>query len=193
MNKNDTTSAVVDGVLKALIVGGTFSTAIIVPNVLQILDKPVGSALKKLDKRSQQRELRRVLYYMKKKQLIAVTKSYDYGISITKKGRSRLERVALDVLEISIPKKWDKKWRLVFFDIPEKHKSGRDALTRKLKELGFYQLQRSVLVHPYPCHTEIEAITLAYGIDQYVSYIETDHIDHQALLMKKFRNLRHRK
>jgi DNA-binding transcriptional regulator PaaX len=41
--------------------------------------------------------------------------------------------------------KWDEKWRIVAFDIPEKFKTGRDALRRKLKEVGFHELQKKYL------------------------------------------------
>jgi len=47
-----------------------------------------------------------------------------------------------------ITKPWDKKWRLVVFDIPEKNRLARDALRKKLKELGFAPLQRSTWISP---------------------------------------------
>ena len=46
-------------------------------------------------------------------------------------------------------KKWDKKWRLVIFDLPEKESGKRNALRKKLTNLGFGQWQRSVYVSPY--------------------------------------------
>ena len=187
-DRSDITSTIVDAILKTLILSGTLTVTVMAPNALQALDKPLAKFFKKMDKRAQERELRRVLYYMKKKQLIR-SQDYDHGISITALGRKRLQRVEIDSLTIAKPKKWDKKWRIVFFDIPESQKNGRDALTRKLKDLGFYQLQRSVLVHPYPCLNELTAVTHAYGINRFVSIIETDYIDKQKLLFRKFRNL----
>ena len=179
------TSAVIDGILKLLVVGGSISTVLVAPNILQMLNKPVSKFFKAMDKREQERELQRILYYMKDQGL--VSGSYDHGLKISNKGRKRLERVALEAIAIAKPRRWDRKWRLVFYDIPERSKIGRHALLGKLKGLGFYQLQRSVLVHPYPCREEVVAVSAAYGINQYVSYIETDHIDQQKLLISKFR------
>lgn len=42
--------------------------------------------------------------------------------------------------------KWDKKWRVVVFDIPEKHKKLRHALRWKLREWEFIPWQKSVWV-----------------------------------------------
>ena len=176
-----------DGVLKLLVTSSGLAAAVIAPNILQVLDKPFGKFMKTMDKRQREREVQRVLYYMKQRGL--VSGNYDHGLQITKSGLKKLQQLNIDHLSIPHPTHWDKQWRLVFFDIPEKHKAGRDALTRKLKELGFYPLQRSVLVHPYPCRNEIAAISSAYGINQFVSYIETSHIDQEKLLRKRFRTL----
>lgn len=43
---------------------------------------------------------------------------------------------------------WDKKWRVVIFDIEEKEKRTRNALRQKLVSLGFGELQKSVYVTP---------------------------------------------
>jgi DNA-binding transcriptional regulator PaaX len=182
-----TTEAIVDSVLKLLVSSSGLAAAIIAPNVLQSLNKPFGVFLKTMDKRQQEREIRRVLYYMKQRDLISG--EYDHGLKITNRGKKRLESSDESSIFIPHPNKWDKRWRLVFYDIPESHKLGRDALTRKLKSLGFYPLQRSVLVHPFPCRKQIEQVTQIYDINSYVSYIETDHIDQEKLLIKKFSSI----
>ena len=180
--------AVIDGILKLLVTSSVLGVAVIAPNMIQVLDKPMARFFDKMDKRSQEREVRKALYYMRRQDLIASLHNYDHGIRLKAKGKKRLQKVELKTLTITKPKHWDKKWRIVFYDIPERYKLGRDALTRKLKDLGFYQLQRSVLAHQYPCRDEIAAVTLAYGVSRFVSYIETDHIDQQKLLLKKLKN-----
>ena len=45
--------------------------------------------------------------------------------------------------------KWDKYWRLVIFDISEKHKYKRDVLREKLNQLGFGMFQKSIYITPY--------------------------------------------
>ncbi len=49
-----------------------------------------------------------------------------------------------------IKKPWDGKWRFVIFDIPQKEVNFRNIIRRRLKELDFRQLQRSVWFSPLP-------------------------------------------
>lgn len=46
-------------------------------------------------------------------------------------------------------KKWDGKWRVVIYDIAEVSKNIRENLRRKLHELGFGMIQKSVWVSPH--------------------------------------------
>lgn len=45
--------------------------------------------------------------------------------------------------------KWDQRWRLLIFDIPERNRRIRDILRIILKSYNFYRLQKSVFVTPY--------------------------------------------
>ncbi len=47
-------------------------------------------------------------------------------------------------------RKWDGKWRLALFDVPQTHVALRTRLRRKLRELRFGWLQNSVWVSPDP-------------------------------------------
>jgi len=82
---------------------------------------------------------------------------------------------------------WDGKWRIVVFDIPEKIKRGRDALREKLKELGFYELQKSVFVFPYKCQNEIEFVIEFFNLRKYVRFGTLDSIDNNLHLKKIFK------
>jgi DNA-binding transcriptional regulator PaaX len=184
MSNNDTTRAIIDGLLKFTLTSSAIATTLVIPNAIQALDKPLNHYLDYLDKRARERELRRLGSYMKKQGL--VTGSYEHGLSITKAGRKRAEKADFDNLSIAKPEKWDKKWRLVLFDIPEQHKKGRDYLTHKLKTLGFQQLQQSVWIYPFQCRKEVETVSITFGVSRYVTYIATSHIDHQNKLTDRF-------
>ena len=82
---------------------------------------------------------------------------------------------------------WDNKWRLVFFDIPEKYRWGRDSLRKKLKELGFFELQKSVFIFPYECKDEVDFIIEYYGIRKHVRYGVFDFIDNESHLKDYFK------
>ena len=188
MNKRVETAAAIDGILRFVVGGGTIATILIAPGMAEVLDKPTRAYFSRLDKRSQQRELKRILYYMKQKGLIKPTsEDYAHGLVVTKQGKHRIKHSDFENITIPELEKWDQKWRLVFFDIPEEHRAGRRQLINKLKQIGFQQLQQSVWVHPFPSRPEIEQIASEYKVQKYVSYIEATGLDSQNPLKKRFK------
>ncbi|MDO8569723.1 MAG: CRISPR-associated endonuclease Cas2 [bacterium] len=83
--------------------------------------------------------------------------------------------------------KWDNKWRIVIFDIPEKKKKIREIFRFRLKGLGFLELQHSVFVLPFECHNELEYIIEFYNIRRFVRFIKADHIDNELDLKHRFK------
>lgn len=185
MSKRDVTSSVIDTVLKIAVMGGVITTAMAAPNMIQALEKPLDKFLRHMDKRQRERELRRIISYMKTSKLIEG--SYQHGLQITAKGRQRLQSRNLAKLQVQPQDCWDGMWRLVLYDIPESHKYGRNALTAKLNKLGFYQLQRSAWLHTFPCRDVIEEVTAHYKIDNYVSYLEILSVDNQTSIVEGFK------
>jgi len=93
-------------------------------------------------------------------------------ITLTKLGQKKVLEYQVDVMELDVPLKWDGKWRVVIFDIPESRKTHRDVFRRKLIDLGFERIQDSVWRHKYPCAKEIEFLSHLYEIYPYVDMIE---------------------
>jgi DNA-binding transcriptional regulator PaaX len=87
-------------------------------------------------------------------------------IRLTEKGKKMAGWLQIDALKIKRPKKWDGKWRLVIFDISQLKKFYREAFRGKLKELGFYPLQKSVWIFPFDCKDEIELLRDFFGLSQ---------------------------
>ena len=55
----------------------------------------------------------------------------------------------METEKIAIEKRrWDRRWRIVIFDIPERRKSVRAKLRRFMQEYGFVRLQDSVWIYP---------------------------------------------
>ena len=77
----------------------------------------------------------------------------------------------LEDLKLNKTPTWDGLFRMVIFDIPESKKGTREMFRRKLKELEFQQLQKSVFVTPYECHDEVDFLRNVYEIVPYVSYV----------------------
>lgn len=186
MSRHKNTSALVDGLLRFIATGGMVTASLLLPGLAIGLNKPFNKFLDSLDKDAKHREIDRALKYMKAAKLINYSGEYEHGIAITGKGRKRLEKVHFEDITILAPKQWDEKWRLVIFDIPEEHKQARNALSFKLRQLGFQQLQRSVWVHPFACHAEIEAIALYLKVSDYITYVETSYIDKPEQLRSRF-------
>ena len=98
-------------------------------------------------------------------------------VSITADGRKLLGRL--------VPEK-DGVWKLVIFDIPEKHKYVRSVLRGKLKQLHFKKWQNSIWVSPYRLDEEIEKEFEDLGKKFFVRLIKTSHINHTQDLEKMF-------
>ena len=105
---------------------------------------------------------------------------------LTDKGKQKVITFNIDNMEIKKPNIWDKKWRIILFDIPEKKRQARDVLRETIKRLGFYEYQKSVFIHPYPCQDEIDYIVEYYEIRQYVRIVTATELDNEIHLRKIF-------
>ena len=103
---------------------------------------------------------------LKRKEIKIERKGNQIYISLTERGKARAGWLQIDELKIKRPKKWDGKWRIVIFDISQLKKIYREAFRGKLKELGFYPLQKSVWVHPFDCQAEIELLREFFGFSE---------------------------
>jgi len=113
-------------------------------------------------------------------------KNGEQIVIITKNGIVRALKYKLEEMKIRKTKIWDKKWRLIIFDIPEKKKWFREIFRERLKILGLYRLQESVYVYPYPCFDEIEFLRQIYRVPFDVKYVVAEKIEEQADLRTFF-------
>ena len=111
------------------------------------------------------------------------------ALSITAAGEKRLYRYKFENLSLPEVEHWDGIWRAVMFDIPEDRKVARDALSRKLKRMGCFQLQRSVFIHYLPCREELSFMEDYFGFKDLITYMEVKEISqkHDIQLRKHFR------
>lgn len=184
MADRETTAKVVDEVIVLLATSAAIASAMVLPNILIGLDKPLRLLYQKMDKRARDREARRIVYNMKAQGYLVG--SYDHGLQLTDKARVRLERIVLDKLQIEPMHSWDHTWRITLYDIPEEHKAARNALHDRLRMVGCFQLQRSVWITPFPCRDIVETISSQYGVDEYVTYFEATHLDNEAAMIRLF-------
>ena len=159
--------------------------------IVLALSSPQGTRrfLKGVSEEWNQRSTKRALERLREKKLVGFHETNDGAIDvlITQEGRRMVKEWNLETLKIEKPRRWDDRWRVVAFDIAEKRKRAREAMRGMLKQLGFYQLQKSVFVHPYSCEAEIELIKKNFHIpDQEVLYFSTDIIPREVFLKNKF-------
>ncbi len=115
-------------------------------------------------------------------------KPYKDGYILTEKGKSWLNQNRYRYFR-SIYKIWDKKWRVVIFDIPYTMDKQRHVLRHRLKFMGAYMLQKSIFVFPYPCEEELGYWCSGLGLSDYVDVIITEHLGSKDSYVKKYFNL----
>jgi len=152
---------------------------------------PTNSPMKKMNARERER-LKRALFGLEKNGLVKISGTGDEKfITITEKGKEKIVEYDFYDLEIAKPKKWDGRWRVVIFDIPEVNKNKRHQLWWKFKDVGFYLLQKSTYVFPYDCRAEIEMIKDFWGDQGEIIYFVGQIFDQKKEAeLKKFFKLK---
>ena len=139
-------------------------------------------------KKYSNKQLSSAIYDMKRQKLIEYVCDKDGKtvVKITTKGKSRLKAFSIELIEIKKPKKWDGKWRLVMFDIPMRFTKGREALRYHLKDLNFFQFQKSAWIYPYPCEEEILFISDFFGVSKFVEILTVASISRDEKVKRHF-------
>lgn len=142
-------------------------------------------------RRMKQRYLRDCIHEFYNDKVVDFKESSDgtCRVVLTEKGKKKIIEMNEESMAIKKPTSWDKKWRLAIFDIPESEKYARNALRQKLKNLGFYQIQKSVLAYPHHCLEEIEFLIELFQIRPYVRYVEAINITNDFELKLHFSDI----
>ncbi len=148
--------------------------------------KKIQREWQKIDQRNFSRSIKR----LSQEKLVEekFLKDGSFKLVLTKEGKEQSRKISLLGNSISLkkPPKWDGKWRLVIFDIPERDRIFRDILREHLYALGFYKLQHSVFVSPHPFEKAILELTALYAAEKYVRVITAERIDNEKRLKKHF-------
>lgn len=104
--------------------------------------------------------------------LIDFVSDEELIIRLTDSGKDK----ALWAKMLAGDKKWDGKWRLVLWDIPEKRRAARDLLRQKLKQLGFTQWQKSIWASKINCTDILRDFIRKVGIEDWVMVVESDNV-----------------
>lgn len=133
------------------------------------------------DKKPQKRKHIDMFRYLKGKKLLQLTQNgHDVHIALTREGKKEAGKYQIDDLRIERPKTWDKKWRLVIFDIPIKSNLVRNVFRAKIKEFGFYPIQKSTWLYPFQCKEEIVFLREFLGANQrQIQILEVTEVENE--------------
>lgn len=143
-------------ILGTLSITGVLAVGLIAPNVLGLFEylNPIS---RKNTIRFNQR-ITQALLRLERRGLIHITgEGKKREIHLTTQGEGLIDALYAGAYVIPMPVRWDGKWRLVMFDVPEKRKKVRDTLRMLLRSAGFVHFQDSAWIQPYPCD---ELVTL---------------------------------
>jgi DNA-binding transcriptional regulator PaaX len=167
-------------VLKVVAAGPLMVGVLVAPNA-------VGPLLKLIINQSglRERQARTALRYAKEKDWYEIKRTKAGNqLVLTAKGRQKLTEAELN--EPIMARAWDKKWRILIFDIPKSHNRARDQFRLMLKRMGFKQLQASAWIIPYPCSSHVEAAANILGISRFIQVFETAELNNESLWRQKF-------
>lgn len=173
-------------ILLMIAAGIAIPAAFIMPG-LPVALKPLLSQVMEQAGMRRSRSLLVSLSRLKKRGFVSVgERDGQQVLTLTERGKKRVLEYEIDRMAIKKPRKWDGFWRLVLFDIPERRKRGREALRTKLKQLGFYPIQKSCFVYPFECRKEIEFISELFEVSPYVYYIVVKEMEGTKELLRFF-------
>ena len=169
-------------ILASVAVAGVLSIAVVAPNAVQLLRSfgfnPKNSSL--FTSRTN-RARRRLI----EKGLLEY-KNNNRFVQLTSRGERQLRLWGLAGYKVKTPKRWDKKFRILSFDIKEKRRGVRNKLRTVLRKMGFYPLQQSLWIYPYDCEEFIQLLKADFRIGWDVLYIIADQIDNEKRVKEYF-------
>lgn len=103
-------------------------------------------------------------------------------VALTSTGKKLVKLYELDKMRLPESAKWDKKWRVIAYDIPIKKQKASSVLSHKFRQLNLFRLQKSIWIYPYDCKDEIDSICAIFDLnpDDYLMYLISEKIPREA-------------
>lgn len=171
-----------NAVLATVGVAGILAVTMIAPNVFQALPRLLGDKYK-LGYRAKTAAGR----LAKKGLLRFVERGGVRCAELTEKGRRALVLEEAKMANRSMrPRRWDKRYRLVMFDVPQYRRSTRDKLRGLMRACGFLRLQDSVWVYPFDCEELVALVKADLRIGKDVLYAVVESIENDTWIKQHF-------
>ena len=185
-SKKRTRKARVERLLLATITAaGVLGVALLAPNMLKLLKQVDPEWIFKRDPRQR---LRESAFRLKRKGLVEYRMEKGKTVlRLTPQGKKVARSLSQDGFKVRVPHKWDGKWRLIIFDIPERYRPTRDKIRRLVSKIGFLRLQDSVWVYPYDCEELVTLIKIDLHVGRSVLYVIADAVEFDEPLRRYFK------
>ena len=168
-----------NAILTTVETAGVIAVVAIAPNVAQLF-KYFG--YKPLNRHTE--VIKRARENLVNKKLLI----YENGLlHLTDRGKEVLQKIRIKDWKQEKPKKWDGRWRMLIFDIPEYRKTLRDKVRRTLLHIGFVRLQDSVWVYPYDCEDLVVLLKADFKVGKDLLYVIVESIENDKEFRKIFR------
>lgn len=167
-------------IIGVVAVAGVIAVALVAPKLVTLFGKS--------------RYLRQRLYQARSRLSLLIARGYlvvemkngKKYVRLTPKGEHFSALIQDGEASLKKPKRWDGKWRLLIFDIPEGRKKIRGQIRSTLTALGFIRLQDSVWVYPYDCEDYMIILKADLRVGKDVLYIIADQIEYDQPLRRHF-------
>ena len=153
-----------------------------------ILEGPQSGLKKKLNKIAEIKSFKE--YYeelssVKKDNLrVNIWRLQQKGLIEKKEGFLKLTSLGLryfNLVKKDCYKKWDGKWRIIMFDIPEKIRRERYWLRSQLQLLEYKPLQKSVFLGKFPLDENLFKQITERRLSHYINLITIGEIDDEEI------------
>lgn len=179
--------AKVQDVLRLVGAGAFLAASIAIPSLSQVLLPFLKTDEYEAFRRFNFPYLKRTLKRLEEQKLVEIEDQEVFQVvKITDAGRRRILKYALDELAIKRPRIWDRKWRLVSYDIPKRLNWSRNVFREYLRAWRFYSLHESVYLHAYPCEKEVEFLREYLQIGEFVRIFTVLKIENNAIFRDFF-------
>lgn len=136
--------------------------------------------------RHENEDIRKQISYLKRMGYIETfVEGKEKFYELTDKGQKKVADHSLMHPNMERSSKWDGKWRVIIFDIPNKLKVSRDSFRLKLLELGCIKVQESVYVFPFECTELVVKISELMLIEKYVLIMISEIIQGEESIIEK--------
>ncbi|MDP2594156.1 MAG: CRISPR-associated endonuclease Cas2 [bacterium] len=169
-----------NAIIGTVAIAGLIAVAAVAPNVMGVLGRSTYARQRLFQTRS------RISAIIQAGYLVVERHDGTSYVRLTEKGERFAALMHEGKLAPKKPKRWDGKWRLLIFDIPERRRRVRTNIRKTLVMLGFVRLQDSVWAYPYDCEDYIAILKADFKIGKDVLYIIADQVEYDAPLRAHF-------